>query len=139
MTDRFPFSVLQARLWSRLETALAPVRVWDAVPQDAAYPHVLLGDFRLEGDRSKTANHPRVIGTLQVMSSTLGFKEAEDLADTIVKALTRETPLDLSPNFYAADCQLSGSESAKFATGGVGEGLVRGLILSFTWQLKQIQ
>ena len=85
---------IQAAAFARLSAALAPIKVYDAVPQGAAYPYVALGDDTQIDWSSKGASGHEHTLTFHAWSRYAGRKEAKELLGKVVAALGTRLALD---------------------------------------------
>lgn len=84
-----PLNELQTALYSRLGTILgSAIGVYDQPVEHADFPYVLIGDFTVEPDGTKTSGDVRIVGTVHIYSDKAGFKETQDIANDIVAELT---------------------------------------------------
>jgi len=61
--------------------------VYDAVPNNAEMPYVKIGEARVLPAKNKTAFGIEVVETLHVWGRYAGFKEINEIMDTLVEAL----------------------------------------------------
>ena len=78
---------LQAAIYNALTTALAPIKVYDHVPQDANFPYVVIGegDAREFDTTTELGQEHQVI--IHVFSQGRGKKEAKGIQKQIYDAL----------------------------------------------------
>lgn len=69
--------------------------LYDENPQDAAYPYVVMGEITARDWSDKFVPGMEVYSTLHIWSTYNGRKEAEEMADGTIQALTR-APLNLA-------------------------------------------
>jgi hypothetical protein len=101
-----PELALQEAQFQRLKGSLA-VPVYDAIPDDAPYPFVSLGETFLGDESAKGENVLRVTTTLHVFSRYAGMKELKQILNQIFTGLSKRT-LDLSPDFRIVEDKLDG-------------------------------
>lgn len=80
-------NALQAALFARLNSELAPTKVYDFVPQAAEYPFVVIGNVTAVPWDSKTEDGQEFTVTLHAFSKGAGKKAAQDIAQSIYSAL----------------------------------------------------
>lgn len=83
---------LQRAVLAALTSALAPVEVYDDVPEGAAHPYVSMGDMAVAAASGKTGDGERHTLTLHVWSRSSGRKEAKELLGGIKAALHDRPP-----------------------------------------------
>ncbi len=82
--------LVQKALFERLSTGLVPVAVYDAVPQGASYPYVVIGDEIADNaDFVASAKEQRLI-YLSVWSIYEGQKEVKEIMGRIHDLLNRQ-------------------------------------------------
>ena len=92
-------ALLEAQI-IRIEAATG-YTIYDENPQDVSYPYVVMGETITRDWSDKSADGTEVYSTIHIWSQYHGRKEADEMADKILQALTSST-LELSPNFRAA-------------------------------------
>ena len=92
-----PDLALQEALYQRLKNSLS-TPVYDAVPDNAPYPFIALGETTSTDESAKGENVLRVTATLHIFSQYAGMKEAKAILNQIFTALSKRK-LDLSPDF----------------------------------------
>lgn len=97
-TIRLPQLPLQKAIFDRLTAQLAPTPVYDDVPEEATFPYVVIGDDQGTAWYTKTFGGREVATTIHVWSQYRGEKEAKEIMDKVVTALTNIT-LSLTGNF----------------------------------------
>ena len=95
-----PTLVLHKALIDRIE-AQTSYKVFDANPENEAFPYVVMGEVLARDWSDKFEDGMEVYSALHVWSQYKGRKEADQMADAILQALTL-SPLDLAPNFKAS-------------------------------------
>jgi len=86
--------------FTRIEAEEPTYTVYDDNPEQAAYPYVVMGEITARDWSDKFKPGQEVYSTIHIWSQFAGRKEADDMADGVLQALTK-SPLDLSPNFRA--------------------------------------
>lgn len=94
-----PFLVLHDAEVARIE-AETTYTVYDDMPEQAPYPYVVMGEMTARDWSDKFEPGQEVYSTKHVWSQYSGRKEAVDMGDGILQALSK-SPLDLAPNFRA--------------------------------------
>lgn len=87
---------------TRLE-AQTTYKIFDANPENEAYPYVVLGEISARDWSDKFEAGQEVTSTIHTWSQYKGRQEIEEMNDAIEQALTI-APLDLGANFRAV-CQ----------------------------------
>lgn len=91
---------------TRIE-AQTSYKVFDDAPENEKYPYVTMGEVTARDWSDKFEPGQEVYSTIHIWSQYPGRKEAEEMGDGVLQALTL-SPLDLAPNFRAV---LDGFES----------------------------
>lgn len=94
-----PTLVLHLAQITRIE-AQTSYSVFDDNPEGEPYPYVTMGEVTARDWSDKFEPGQEVYSTIHVWSQYPGRKEAEEMGDGVLQALTL-MPLDLSPNFRA--------------------------------------
>jgi hypothetical protein len=94
-----PTLVLHKAQVDRLE-AQTSYSVFDDNPEQEPYPYVVMGEVTARDWSDKFEPGQEVYSTIHIWSQYAGRKEADEMADGVLQALTM-SPLDLSPNFRA--------------------------------------
>lgn len=94
-----PFLALHDAEVARIE-AETNYTVYDDMPKQAPYPYVVMGEMTARDWSDKFEPGQEVFSTKHIWSQYQGRKEAADMGDGIMQALSK-SPLDLSPNFRA--------------------------------------
>lgn len=89
--------VLFKAQFTRIE-AETSYTVYDDNPEQAAYPYVVMGEITARDWSDKFEPGQEVYSTIHIWSQYAGRKEADDIADGVLQALTK-SPLDLGPTF----------------------------------------
>lgn len=84
-----------------LQSADGAIPVYDDVPQDQAYPYIMIGDVTGSQWDTKTTPGDQVTVTIHALSQYRGMSEVKRMLDEIVQDLTSAT-LDLSADTFAA-------------------------------------
>ena len=64
--------------------------VYDEAPQDAAYPYITMGEISAIDWSDKSTPGQEVHSTLHIWSRYNGRKEADEMGDAVLQALTRD-------------------------------------------------
>lgn len=75
-------------------------KVFDDMPEEEPYPYVVMGEITTRNWSDKFEAGQEIYSTIHIWSQYPGRKEADEMADGILQAMTI-SPLDLSPNFRA--------------------------------------
>lgn len=92
-----PSFALQAAIYSALDPAQIGAAVYDAVPRDAAFPYVVLGDDQTITAHAECVTGAEVYSTIHVFSRLPGRAEVKRIAGAVVEALDG-AELFLGPN-----------------------------------------
>lgn len=76
-------------------------KLFDANPENEGFPYITMGEIIARDWSDKFENGTEVYSTIHVWSRYRGRKEADEMADGILQALTSGS-LDLAPNFRAS-------------------------------------
>ena len=95
-----PTLVLHEAQVTRIE-AHTDYTVYDENPQNASFPYVTMGAVTAKEWCDKLADGMEIYSTIHVWSRHHGRKEAEEMSDAILQALT-SSPLNLGSSFLAA-------------------------------------
>ena len=95
-----PTLVLHDAQVVRIE-AYTDYTIYDENPQNAPYPYVVMGEITATDWSDKLEDGMEVYSTIHVWSQYHGRKEADEMADGILQALTSSS-LDLGSNFRTA-------------------------------------
>jgi len=121
---RSPFLTLHKAQYDRLTSALPGHRIYDALPEQAEFPYVVMGEVSGRDWSDKSAAGQVVFSTLHIWSRYPGRKEVAEIQDQVLQALT-SAPLDLGPSFRAAFIGLDMSEIIIDIDGTTRHGIVR--------------
>ena len=100
-------------------------KVFDDFPgADVAMPYVIMGEVSGRDWSDKFEPGQEVFSTVHIWSQYPGRKEAAEMQDAILQALT-SSPLDLGPGFYTARGALDMSEMIIDIDGTTRHGIVR--------------
>lgn len=94
-----PFLVLHDAQVARIE-AETSYAVYDDMPEQAAFPYVTMGEMTAKDWSDKFEPGQEVYSTIHIWSQYHGRKEAAEMGDAILQALSKSS-LDLAPNFRA--------------------------------------
>ena len=92
-----PTLVLHKAQIARIELD-TPYPVYDDSPQNAPYPYVVMGEILTTDWSDKSNPGQEAHSTIHIWSQYAGRKEADEMADGVLQALTRDE-LDLAPDF----------------------------------------
>lgn len=98
-TIRLPLNALQKAVYDRIVLALSPVAVYSFVPQNAGFPHVVLGTLRVVTNWTKTSWAADVTYEINLWSQSQSSLEINDLINKIVNAF--QADLDIQDDFEA--------------------------------------
>lgn len=125
-----PLGPLQAAIYQRLTASadlMAKVKgVFDAVPDNQAFPYVTLGeDTDIEwSSRPGAMDGHEVTHTLHIWSRYKGFAEAKQIGDLVTQAIT-SAPLALSGGFRAVSTGLDMVQYIRDQDGVTRHGVIR--------------
>lgn len=118
-----PFLVLHDAEIARIE-AETSYTIYDDLPEQAAFPYVVMGEMTARDWSDKFEPGQEVHSTKHIWSRYKGRKEAVDMGDAILQALSK-SPLDLSPNFWAVLQDLDTNELIMDIDGITRHGILR--------------
>lgn len=118
-----PFLKLHDAQVARIE-AETSYAVYDDHPEQAAFPYVIMGEMTARDWSDKFEPGQEVYSTTHIWSRYKGRKEAVNMADGILQALTK-SPLDLAPNFRAVLQELDTNELIIDIDGITRHGILR--------------
>jgi len=95
-----PTLVLHGAQVIRLES-LTDYKVFDENPGDEAYPYIVMGEVTAKDWSDKFEDGMEVYSTIHVWSQYHGRKEADEISDAVIQALT-SGPLNLGASFREA-------------------------------------
>jgi len=78
--------------------AQTPYKIFDDNPENETYPYVVMGETFAKDWSDKSKPGQEVTSKIHIWSQYPGRKEADEMSDDILQALTANT-LDLSPDF----------------------------------------
>lgn len=96
---------LDAAVYARWKTDLAPTEVYKFVPENAAYPYVIIGSVSVEYNGSSTHHGEIFTYTGEIWTQGTGRKALVDLVKTLIESTTR-AELDMSTEDYKMIRQL---------------------------------
>jgi len=85
--------------FTRIETEQPTYTVYDDNPEQADYPYIVMGEMIARDWSAKGEPGQEVYSTIHIWSQYAGRKEADDMSDAVLQALTKR-PLDLGSNFH---------------------------------------
>lgn len=94
-----PFLALHDAQVKRLE-AETDYRIFDDFPEKEIFPYVVMGEMTARDWSDKFEAGQEVHSTIHIWSQYKGRKEAVEMGDRILRALSRKK-LDLAPDFRA--------------------------------------
>ena len=118
-----PTLVLHQALITRIE-AQTTYKIFDANPENEAFPYITMGEVTARDWSDKFEPGQEVYFTIHIWSQYEGRKEAEEMADEILQALTL-MPLDLTPNFRAVLSELDSYDLIIDIDGKTRHGVLR--------------
>jgi len=107
----------------RLE-AQTSYKIFDENPENEDYPYVVMGEITVKDWSDKSADGTEVYSTLHIWSQYHGRKEADEMSNAILQALTSSS-LDLGPDFRASFDRLDFSNLIVDLDGITRHGLLR--------------
>lgn len=125
---RIPFNALQSAMFERISAA--DITVYDSVPYDPGFPYTTIGEVTGRSSGSKTSTGMDCSATVNVWSQYSGFKEANDIADSITDALT-SAPLTVD------GFQIIFVEVTHAATLLDEDGITRHLVLRYRYETRE--
>jgi len=105
-----PLLLLQKAIYERLKASL-PCSVYDEVPAGASMPYVTLGEDTARDWSTKLEAGQEITHTLHVWSTYNGMKEAKEIIDKVIQALT-SAPLQVE-GFYVVVAMLDMVETLR--------------------------
>lgn len=118
-----PFLTLHKAQYDRLKSATS-YRIFDNLPEQAEFPYVVLGEVSGRDWSDKFEPGQEVFSTVHIWSQYPGRKEAAEMQDAVLRALT-SSPLALGPDFHAVFVALDMSEMIIDIDGTTRHGIVR--------------
>lgn len=97
---KLPSLTLHKAQVERLESQ-TDYAIYDDHPENAVFPYVTMGEITARPWCDKFEDGMEVYSTLHIWSRYHGRKEADEMSDAILQALT-SSDLDLAPNFRAS-------------------------------------
>ena len=95
-----PTLALHGAQVTRLESC-TDYKVFDENPKNEAYPYVVMGEISAKDWSDKLKDGMEVYSTVHIWSQYPGRKEADQMSDMIIQALTT-SPLNLGASFREA-------------------------------------
>ena len=117
-----PFLVLHDAEVARIEAT--SYTVYDDLPEQAAYPYVVMGEITARDWSDKFEPGQEVYSTKHIWSQYRGKKEVTEMGDAIMRALSASS-LDLGPNFRAVLQELDTNEIIIDIDGITRHGILR--------------
>ncbi len=118
-----PFLVLHDAQVARIE-AETSYTIYDDLPEQAPFPYVVMGEMTGRDWSDKFEPGQEVYSTIHIWSQYAGRKEAAEMGDGILQALSK-SPLDLAPNFRAVLDELDMNELIIDIDGITRHGIMR--------------
>lgn len=127
-----PFLVLHDAQVARIE-ADTGYTIYDDLPKQVDFPYVVMGEMTARDWSDKFEPGQEVYSTIHIWSQYAGRKEAAEMGDGILQALSK-SPLDLSPNFRAVLDELDMNELIIDI-----DGITRHGILKLRYLIEEVQ
>ena len=118
-----PFLILHKAQYDRLKAATS-YRIFDNLPEQAEFPYIVMGEVSGRDWSDKFEPGQEVFSTVHIWSQYPGRKEAAEMQDAVLRALT-SSPLALGPDFHAVFVALDMSEMIIDIDGTTRHGVVR--------------
>jgi hypothetical protein len=118
-----PFLILHKAQYDRLKSATS-YRIFDNLPEQAEFPYIVMGGVSGRDWSDKFGPGQEVFSTVHIWSQYPGRKEAAEMQDAVLRALT-SSPLALGPDFHAVFVALDMSEMIIDIDGTTRHGIVR--------------
>lgn len=126
-----PSYALRRALVARLKTdasvaALIGARVYDLAPQNAAFPHLEIGEIQAISDSAECIDGHEVFATIHLWSrpeGATGSGEAHRLGSS-VRAALHEADLDLAPDFRLVEARIQSVRTLREPDGITTHGVV---------------
>lgn len=116
---------LQVAVFAALRTAVQPVAVYDAVPADAVFPYVVVGDdSSVEWPVALDADGEDLDVTIHVWSRYDGRKEVKELMGK-VRAALHDRPVSLGPGLSLVSFRCTSERSFTEPDGKTRHGVIR--------------
>ena len=96
---KLPLLSLQKGLEAMLTSDLAPIKVYNIIPENKPFPYVSIGEFRFTGPQLKALAMLAITGGVNVFSTYEGAAEAESLANAITESLSN-SDIDLAADGF---------------------------------------
>ena len=120
---KIPTLALHGAQVDRIE-ALTDYTVYDENPQSAKFPYVVMGEMRAKRWCDKLEDGAEVYSTIHVWSRYGGRKEADEMADRILQALS-SSPISVPPSFEVALDKLDAYDLLVDLDGKTRHGILR--------------
>ena len=127
-----PFLVLHDAEVARIE-AETTYTIYDDHPEQADFPYVTMGEMTARDWSDKFEPGQEVYSTIHIWSRYKGRKEATEMGDAILQALSKSS-LDLAPNFRAVLQELDMNELIIDI-----DGITRHGIMRFKYLIEEVQ
>ena len=120
---KFPTLALHEAQVVRIE-ALTSYKVFDETPENEPYPYVVMGEITAKDWSDKLEDGMEVYSTIHVWSQYHGRKEADEMADKILQALS-SSAIAVGSNFRTALDRLDGYNLIVDMDGKTRHGILR--------------
>ena len=120
---KIPTLVLHEAQIVRIE-ALTSYKVFDENPENEPYPYVVMGEITAKDWSDKLEDGMEVYSTIHVWSQYHGRKEADEMADKILQALS-SSAIAVGSNFRTALDRLDGYNLIVDMDGKTRHGILR--------------
>ena len=104
--------------------AYTDYKVFDENPENEPYPYVVMGEITAKDWSDKLEDGMEVYSTIHVWSQYHGRKEADEMADKILQALS-SSAIAVGPNFRTALDRLDGYNLIVDMDGKTRHGILR--------------
>lgn len=116
---------LQTAMFQALRAAVQPVPVYDDVPQNAAFPYVVVGDdSSVDWPVALDADGEEVEATVHIWSRYAGRREVKELMAQ-VRAALHDRPLSLAPGLSLVSLRCISERSFVEPDGKTRHGVIR--------------
>lgn len=100
-------------------------KVFDETPENEPYPYIVMGGITAKWWGDKLKDGMEIYSTIHIWSQYRGRKEADEMSDAILQALTKDEPIGLGANFRAALDRLDGYNLLVDLDGKTRHGILR--------------
>jgi hypothetical protein len=102
---------IQKTVYSRLTSQLTPVPIYDFVPQDSAYPFVVIGRVSSEQWGTTTKDGQQFTVQIHAFDKAAGKKSVQTILQNIYAALHQQESNLIMTGFTAITCNCAMSEA----------------------------